>query len=137
MTQEQKDALQAEYDLALEVAGKKHDANRKAIAEANTAAFLQNPNAIIEELSLHRPFSLGEMLIFRGIAKVSHKRFGKGVFVGKGTDYGQTKSNYRITVTIGDVTETIEMSSGNERTQLASLDSYAAEQVARRIAEGK
>jgi hypothetical protein len=139
MTQEEKDALDTEYKQAIEDGRKQHENGNQTIAEANTAAFLQNPKAVIDELmeAAGRTFELGEMLIFRGIAKVTHKRFGKGVFVGKGTNYGQTKSNYRITVTIGDVTETIEMMSGNERTQLQGMDSYAASKVAIEIATEK
>ena len=136
MTQAEKDALNTEYKQAIEDGKKQHETGNQTIAEANTAAFLQNPKAVIDELmeAAGRTFELGEMLIFRGIAKVTHKRFGKGVFVGKGTNYPQTKSNYRITVTIGDVTKTIELTSGNERTQLQGMDSYAASKVAIEIA---
>jgi len=136
MAQAEKDALDTEYKQAIEDGKKQHETGNKTIAEANAAAFLQNPKAVIDELmeAAGRTFELGEMLIFRGIAKVTHKRFGKGVFVGKGTNYPQTKSNYRITVTIGDVTKTIELTSGNERTQLQGMDSYAASKVAIEIA---
>lgn len=136
MTQAEKDALNTEYKQAVEAAQKDNEANRKTQAEANTAAFLQNPKAVIQELEEagQRAFDLGEMLVIRGIAKVSHKRFGKGVFVGRGTDYGQTKSNFKVTVTIGHVTETLELASGNDRRQLDDMDSYAAAIVARSIA---
>jgi hypothetical protein len=138
-TPEARQALNDEYKAALNDAERELEADKKNVSKGNVEAFLADPQGVLDELQEEagRTFDLGEMLIGRGIAVVTSKRFGKGVFVGKGTDYGQTKSNFMVKAVIGSHTLNMEMMSGNERHQKESMHSHVAATLARNIAAGK
>ena len=138
LTVDDKIRLNGEYLVAIEEEKKRIDIEGKAIAEQNTNAFFSNPSAVIEELEVEagQCFSLGEMLICRGIAIVSSKRFGKGVHVGKGTIAEGTCSNFRVTVKIGDKTFIDEVGAYNDKRSREGAESCVAASFARELALG-
>lgn len=117
MTEDDKATLQAEYQAAREQALKSLDKQREAVAKANTQCFLDNPEAVLQELDDQRgrTFDLGELLIWNGIASVSLKRNGKGFLIGKGSDYAHTVSPFVATIKIGPHTFVMDTGCANDR----------------------
>ena len=136
MTQEAKQSLQNEYNEAVKQAKKQLEIQVKAIAKANTEAFLAQPVQVLEELDIERRqlFDLGELLVYRGVAVVTLKRFGKGSKILVGSDYECTSSNFKVTASIGPHVLTEECSSTNDRYFKDRLKWFMAEKLARTIA---
>lgn len=131
MTDEEKNALQQEYNKAVEKAKKER---LKLIAEGsrqNAQAFLDNPKEVLEQIEAELPSwqKLGERILAYGIADVTMKRKGKGVLCHKGTIAESTLSNFAVTVKIGQKVYMYETSTYNDRYSKESEKAFFAKQA--------
>jgi len=82
-------------------------------------------------------FDMGELLLWSGIVKVKHARFGKGEKIGQGTNYPGTRSSFRVTARIGDKEAIIISWSENDEKSKARMDASCAHAFAQKIANGE
>ena len=136
MTEAAKSALNDEYVAALAKAESETEARRKEASVINAQAFLADPATAIKELREKgcRTFSLGEMLLGKGIATATQKRHGKGVTLLPGSDFSYIGSNFTVTARIGNKTLTEEVTSSNDYRDKDNNLSMVAEHLARQIA---
>ena len=132
---EVKAVFQQRYQEALAGAKSLFEIQLNEVARKNTHTFLQNPVAVIEQLEKEKNscFTIGEMLSFYGIGVTTCKRFGKGTRVGIGSDYPFTRSNFKVTATIGSFTLTRELASDNSDRSKRDNQSHVLEQLANQI----
>jgi len=139
MTTEEKAALNSEFQAVL--VSEEHAFQKviNEIGDQNAQIFLANPKKILEQLSIEagRTFDLGEMLLLYGIANVTLKRQGKGVFIGKGTLGEGTISQFVATVTIGTKKQTVEIGSRNDHRSKEDAKAFAACIAAKELAQLK
>jgi len=137
MTEEDKQALQKEYSQAVKQAEKQVEKEIEIIKKKNIATFLAFPKEVIQELTkdFHSIFSLGELLIWSGIATVTMKRHGKGSKACVGSDYEHTVSNFIATAKIGHHVLTMDIGSSNDKYFKDRAKSSMASQLAQQILE--
>jgi hypothetical protein len=110
--------FQNEFKLALTQLEVDKTKRQKERFEHNLKAFLEDPKGVLNEFDELRrgALDLGELLISYGIAKTTIKRNkGKGVLVGKGTIGEHTRSNFKVTATIGKHTLEMEVAGSNDK----------------------
>ena len=131
MTYEAQNALQQEYDKAVEKAKKKRLKLIAEVSRQNAQAFLDNPKEVIEQIEAELPSwqKLGERILGHGITDVTLKRKGKGVLLHKGTIAESTLSNFAVTVKIGQKVYMYETSTYNDRHNKESETAFFAEQA--------
>jgi hypothetical protein len=136
MTQQDKDALQAEYTAATEQAKKDLVKARQTVADQNTAAFLANPKQGVEALSGSSCLTIGELLQCYGVGTVKSTRQGKGVLIGKGTLGEGTISQFKVAARIGDKGLIQECGSRNDRRSKEDMEAMVLTRLARLLASG-
>lgn len=102
--------------MVMEAFNKAKKENKKKVAEIsrlNTQAFIDHPKEVIEELK-DDTFTVAEMMRLRHIGKSTIVRKGKGVLIGKGSDYPQTISTFLVTIIIGKNKYEYTLNSVNE-----------------------